>query len=109
MNIQKYQPVSFYDKYQYPEKLRNDFRRLLNIAEHSDITTPSAVNTYNLLCGIEALLCRYETVSRETILAVNAIDSTEQRSEYLLNLHDNAMHQKVYTPRMIINDLCKRV
>ena len=73
MNIQKYQPVSFYDKYQYPEKLRNDFRRLLNIAEHSDITTPSAVNTYNLLCGIEALLCRYETVSRETILAVNAL------------------------------------
>ena len=27
----------------------------------------TVINTYNLLCGMEALLCRYETVSKETI------------------------------------------
>ncbi len=104
MNIQKYQYVNSYNKYQQPEQLRSDLRRLLAMVERSRISTPAAINTYNLLCGIEALLCRYETVSKETILAVNVIDDVGQCSDYLLNLHDKAIHEAVYNPKMIIDD-----
>lgn len=105
MNIQKYQCINLYDKYQYPEELKNDFRRLLNMAENFGICTPTAIKTYNLLCGIEALLCRYETISKETLLAVSMIDNSEKRAEYLLDLHKNVIHQKVYNPKMIVNDM----
>ena len=104
MNIQKYQYVNAYNKYQRPEQLRSDFRHFLAMVERSKINTPAAINTYNLLCGIEALLCRYETVSKETILAVNVIDDVERCSEYLLNLHNKAMHEDVYNPKMIVDE-----
>ena len=104
MNIQKYQYVNAYNKYQRPEQLRSDVRLFLAMVERSKINTPAAINTYNLLCGIEALLCRYETVSKETILAVNVIDDVERCSEYLLNLHNKAMHEDVYNPKMIVDE-----
>jgi hypothetical protein len=104
MNIQKYQYINLYNKYQQPEKLRSDFRHLLSMIECSKVKSPEAISTYNLLCGIEALLCRYETVSKETLLAVSTIGMTAQCTEYLLNLHNNAMHQDVYNPKMIIDE-----
>lgn len=90
MNIQKYQYVNAYNKYQRPEQLRSDFRHFLAMVERSKINTPAAINTYNLLCGIEALLCR--------------IDDVERCSEYLLNLHNKAMHEDVYNPKMIVDE-----
>ena len=102
MNIEKYQQANISDKYQYPEQLRKDFRNLLNIMEHSVLGTPAAVGTYNLLCGIEALLNRYETVSKETLLADNIIENYEKCAEYLINLHKEAMHKEIFNHKMIV-------
>ena len=44
MNIQKYQYVNAYNKYQRPEQLRSDFRHFLAMVERSKINTPAAIN-----------------------------------------------------------------
>ncbi len=105
MNIEKYQGTDIYDSCQPPEKLRDDFRQFLNMMEYSKPRTRGAINTYNLLCGVEALLCRYETVSKETMLAVDIIEDYHQCTEYLRRLHNNALHQKIQNPKKIEDDV----
>lgn len=105
MNIEKYQGADIYDNCQHPEKLRDDFRQFLSMIEYSRPKTRAAINTYNLLCGVEALLCRYETVSRKTMLAVDIIEDYRQCAEYLRRLHNNALHQKIRNPKKIKDDV----
>ncbi len=103
MNIEKYKHPNISDKYQQPEQLRRDFRCLLDMVEHKKIKTPAAIQTYNLLCGIEALLNRYETVSKETLLIIEAFDNSQTSAKYLQHLHQDAMHCDVFNPKMIID------
>lgn len=105
MNIKKYQDVSQCNQLQNPEELLREFHRLLTSIDVSNLKTYSAINTYNLLCGIEALLCRYETVSKQTLLVLGAADNWEQSVEYLNVLHKQAVHQDIYNPNMIVKDL----
>lgn len=104
MNIKKYQCVNPCNQMQNPEKLRNEFHQLLASIDVSGLKTCSAINTYNLLCGIEALLCRYETISKETLLVLGMTDNWEQSTDYLNKLHKQAIHQDVYNSKMIIKN-----
>ena len=54
MNIQKYQYVNAYNKYQRPEQLRSDFRHFLAMVERSKINTPAAIN---IICYAELRRC----------------------------------------------------
>ena len=101
MNITKYQSVDLRSKFQNPEDLREDFRNLLSLIKPQALKNENILRTYNLLCGIEALLCRYETVSKETLLILAAADDEEQSLEYLSRLHKNALHQQIYNSKMI--------
>ncbi len=102
MNIKKYQYVNKYNQLQNPNELHQEFHKLISSIDVSALTTRSAIKTYNLLCGIEALLCRYETISKETLLILGVSDNWEQSVEYLNKLHKHAMHQDIYNPKMII-------
>ena len=105
MSTQEYQLVNQYNNYQYPESLKNEFHKLIDLAEYSGLKTPSAIKVYNILCGIEALLCRYETISQETLLAIEMIEDYDQCLHYLSELHQNAIHQKVYNSKMMTSDI----
>lgn len=106
MNIKKYQYIKNSDKLQNPEELRKEFHKLLASIDLVKLKSCSAINTYNLLCGVEALLCRYETISKETLLVLGVTDNWEQCKEYLVNLHKQAVHQDLYNPKMIVIDNC---
>lgn len=101
MNIKKYQLVSADNKLQEPHEVRENLKKLLIVMEKNADKSPIALKTYNLLCGVEALLCRYETVSRETVMAINVIDDEKEKDIYLHRLHTTAMQQSVYVPKMI--------
>lgn len=102
MNIEKYQCIKQDEKYQQPEKLHEDFCAFLRLLEKSPLSSPAAVRAYNLLCGVEALLSRYETISRETLLVVSIAENPEKCVELVGNLHREAMHGKVFNPKMIV-------
>jgi len=95
MNIDKYEDNDSDDQYKRPQKVREDLKNLLNMVEHSNITNPGAVNTYNLLCRVEALLRRYETASRETLFAIRLMSNREECCNYLVRLHSCVMNESV--------------
>lgn len=102
MNITKYQGINLKSKLQRPQELRQEFQQMLALIDPSGLKTTSAIKTYNILCGIEALLYRYETISKETLLILGVSDNWEQSVEYLCQLHKQAMHQDIYNPKMIV-------
>lgn len=95
MNIDRYQDNSSSDQYRQPKEVREDLKNLLNMVEHSNIQNPGAILTYNLLCGVEALLRRYETASRETLFAISLIQNREECCEYLVKLHSGVMKENI--------------
>ena len=95
MNIEKYQMAAENSNYHQPQQLRDDFRRLLNTMAPMASKTHASLHVYNLLCGLEALLNRYETVSRETLFAMELIVEERELREHLYKLHAEVMNHQV--------------
>lgn len=101
MNIDKYQDVADCDKSQKPQQVREELKNLLNAMKRSLTKTETSIKIYNLLCGVDALLCRYETVNREAIFAIEYIEEDEELRNYLLRVHLEAENKAVCSPNSV--------
>ena len=83
-----------------PEDISDKLQMITNIMLESKLHTEQAVYLYNIFSGVYNLLKRYETCSRETLLAVAVEENEQKLREHLSYLHKNALYNKLYVPQI---------
>ncbi len=89
MNIVKYQAVKANDTRQDYNSVAEELRVLLLIMETVYPKTPVVLNIYNLLCNVQSVLIRHETIVRETMFAIDVISDYRDCVEHIAKIINN--------------------
>lgn len=102
MNIQL---ITAKEKQISPEVISDDLQRVVDMMADSGMKNKQMICIYNILFGASCLLKRYETVSRETLLAAAVDESDKKLREHIVMLHKNALYQKLFVPQIMTEDM----
>lgn len=87
-----------------PEVISDDLQQVVDIMAGSGLKNSQAIYVYNILCGACRLLKRYETVSRETLLAAAVEENDNALRKHIVQLHKNALYQGLWVPQVMADD-----
>lgn len=88
-----------------PEVISEELQQIVDMMAGSDMQNKQTMCIYNILCGVCCLLKRYETVSRETLLAAALEEDDKELRKHISLLHKNALYQKLFVPQIMSEDM----
>lgn len=88
-----------------PEAISDGLQRVVEMLANSEMKNSQAVCIYNILCSACHLLKRYETVSRETLLAVAVEENDDRLRRHINQLHKNALYHNLFVPQAAPDDI----
>ena len=78
---------------------------LINLLSNTDLNNKQSILIYNILYGAYALLKRYETASRESLLIASVEEDNDNMRKYIETLHKNALHDEVIIPMIVAENI----
>ena len=88
-----------------PQNITDGIYGLINLLSNTDLNNKQSILIYNILYGAYALLKRYETASRESLLIASVEEDNDNMRKYIETLHKNALHDEVIIPMIVAENI----